>query len=90
MTAPRNGRLEWSRPRIESQPGQVQGEAEPADAGVGRVGCLAIVRTDVITFEATAGTELGGSNNELRHWGSTCALLQLKLTLSLLCSPGWP
>lgn len=51
---------------------------------------MAIVRTDVITFEATAGTELGGSNNELRHWGSTCALLQLRLTLSLLCSPGWP
>lgn len=45
----------WSLPSIEGKnrgrPGQVQGEAWSTDAGKGRVGCVGIFGTDVITFE---------------------------------------
>lgn len=68
-----------SLPRMDESSGQDQGEAWLMDAGVGTVGCMEESGEEEVQVagegQAIVGTDFGGSNKKLKHWGSTYGAL---------------
>lgn len=64
---------------MDESSGQDQGEAWLMDAGVGTVGCMEESGEEEVQVagegQAIVGTDFGGSNKKLKHWGSTYGAL---------------